>query len=120
MRYTLVPACLLFSFSAGAQEVDSAVYLPAVLASGERVIVTGAMCRAAEAAGALAQPCLAETAPSTIRGNVERLAGDALVIAGSSQRLSIVLITNSPAPICHWTRTRRFLAPSRRSATAPS
>jgi hypothetical protein len=86
MRYILVPACLLFSVSAGAQEVDSAVYLPAVLASGERVIVTGAMCRAAEAAGALAQPCLAETAPSTIRGKVERLAGDALVIAGSSQR----------------------------------
>jgi hypothetical protein len=90
-RPILVLACvLLFSAPGGAQEVDSIDYLPAVLSSGERVVVSGVVCDAADGASPLAQqPCLARAA--TIRGQVERLAGDRLVVAGSGRQYTFPL-----------------------------
>jgi hypothetical protein len=93
MRSFLVLACLLLcSVPGSAQEIDSIDYLPSVLAYGERVIVTGATCQAAEAASPLAQqPCLAEGAPATIRGKVEQLGDGFLVIAASGRRYTFPL-----------------------------
>jgi hypothetical protein len=92
MRSMFVLACLLlFSVSSAAQEVDSAAYLPSMMTSGERVIVTGAVCLVTEPAGAFAPPCLAEAGTATIRGRVEHLTNDVLVIAGPTRRYTFPL-----------------------------
>jgi hypothetical protein len=91
VRSMFVLACLLlFSGSSAAQEVDSAAYLPSMMTSGERVIVTGAVCQAAESAGAL-EPRCRDAGAATIRGKVERLTSDVLVVAGPTRSYTFPL-----------------------------